>query len=184
MTNTLFLPPGGSLNDSSGNPLNGGLVYFYEVGTSTAKDTYPTENDAAASTNANANPVVLDSAGRAQIWLRSQYKVVVKDSAGVTIQTVDEVGLIEISPSHKACEISGLILSIDAGDTDHDINVTSGEARDAADSADMVLSLEITKKIDAAWAVGDDAGGIDTGSVANNTIYYVWLIKRTDTAVV
>lgn len=183
MGNSLYMPPGASLLDGNGDPLNGGLVYFYEVGTSTAKDTYPTENDAVAQTNANANPVVLSSSGRAQIWLRNQYKVIVKDSSGNTIQTVDEVGTSESDNIFDANYITGLILSIDSGDTDHDIKISSGEARDGADSNDIVLSSDITKQIDAAWAVGDDAGGMDTGSVANNTIYYIWLIKRTDTGV-
>jgi hypothetical protein len=48
----------------------------------------------------------------------------------------------------------------------------------------MRLAAAITKQIDAAWAVGTDAGGLDTGSVGNNTIYGVWLIKRSDTGVV
>lgn len=184
MGNTLFMPPGASLLDGNGDPLNGGLVYFYEAGTSTAKDTYPTENDAVAQTNANANPVVLNSAGRAQIWLRNQYKVIVKDSSGNTIQTVDEVGSTDSSNAFQASHIDGLTLTIDSGDTSHDINIAAGEARDGADSNDIELSSAITKQIDASWAVGDDAGGMDTGSVANDTIYYIWLIKRTDTGVV
>ena len=70
----------------------------------------------------------------------------------------------------------GLITSNDT-DTDHDVNITAGAVRDATDAAGMVLSSEITKQIDAAWAVGDDAGGLDTGAVANTTLYAVWLIR-------
>jgi len=79
--------------------------------------------------------------------------------------------------------IGGLKLSNDT-DTDHDVNITAGGARDAGDAVNMILSSEITKQIDAAWAVGDDAGGIDTGSVGNSTLYAVWLIRRSDTSVV
>lgn len=79
--------------DANGDPLNGGKVYTYEAGTSTPLATYPTYDDALAGTNANANPVVLDSAGAAQIWLQAAfYKVVVKDSADVTLYTQDDVG--------------------------------------------------------------------------------------------
>ncbi|KKL94130.1 hypothetical protein LCGC14_1867760 [marine sediment metagenome] len=78
--------------------------------------------------------------------------------------------------------ITGLVLSNDT-DTDHDINITAGRAVDATNAHLIILASEITKRIDAAWAVGDDAGGIDTGSVANNTLYAVWLIKRSDTGV-
>jgi len=79
--------------------------------------------------------------------------------------------------------ISGLVLSHDT-DTEHDINVTAGKARDATDVADMVLASEITKQVDAAWAVGNDAGGMDTGAVPASATVHVWLIKRSDTGVV
>ncbi|KKK63724.1 hypothetical protein LCGC14_2991410, partial [marine sediment metagenome] len=79
-------------------------------------------------------------------------------------------------------QIAGLVLSNDA-DTEHDINITAGKATDGADTHLIVLASEITKRIDAAWAVGDDAAGLDTGSVANDTLYAVWLIKRADTGI-
>ena len=86
-------------------------------------------------------------------------------------------------PGMPRGHIDGGVLSNDA-DTAHDINITTCEARDSTDAVDITLSSEITKQIDAAWAVGDDAGGMDTGSVANSTLYAVWLIKRSDTGVV
>jgi hypothetical protein len=79
--------------------------------------------------------------------------------------------------------IGGLITSNDA-DTDHDVNIAAGECRDSTDAASLRLATEITKQLDAAWAVGDDAGGIDAGAVAADTLYAVWLIKRSDTGVV
>ncbi len=80
--------------------------------------------------------------------------------------------------------IAGLGLTNNAVDADHDIDIAVGEARDATDATDMSLSSTLTKRIDAAWAVGSGAGGMDTGTVANDTVYAVWLIKRTDTGVV
>jgi hypothetical protein len=71
-----------------------------------------------------------------------------------------------------------------AGDTDHDVTFSPGRARDSTDTADIALASAITKQIDAAWAVGSNAGGLDTGSVGNNSIYYLWIIKRSDTGVV
>lgn len=79
--------------------------------------------------------------------------------------------------------IGGLQLSQDT-DADHDITIAAGEARDDGDSANIVLASAITKQIDAAWAVGTDAGGLDTGSVAINTWYHLHAIKRLDTGVV
>lgn len=71
--------------DSNGDPLSGGKVYFYEAGTTTPKDTFTDQTG----DTANANPVILDAAGRAQIWMSGSYKVVVKDSSDVTIDTTD-----------------------------------------------------------------------------------------------
>jgi hypothetical protein len=85
--------------------------------------------------------------------------------------------------------IGGLTLSNDSGDTSHDINITVGAARDTTDASNMVLASEITKRIDASWAVGNDNGGLDgtessAGTADASTVYYVWLIMRTDTSVV
>lgn len=75
--------------DSNGDPLSGGLLYTYEAGTTTPKATYTTE----AGDIANANPVVLDSDGYADVWLGDGgYKFVLKTSADVTIWTVDDLG--------------------------------------------------------------------------------------------
>lgn len=79
-----------SLKDD-GSVNNGGKVHFYTPGTSTNKDTYPTAADAEALTNANANPLILDSAGRGTAFLNGDYKVTVKTSADVTIYTTDSI---------------------------------------------------------------------------------------------
>jgi hypothetical protein len=79
--------------------------------------------------------------------------------------------------------VAGMKLSQDT-DTAHDVNITAGECYDATFAERMVLGTEITKQIDAAWAVGDDAGGLDTGAIGNNEWIYIWLIKRSDTGVV
>jgi hypothetical protein len=80
--------------------------------------------------------------------------------------------------------LSGLTIA-HAADTEHDITVAAGEARDATDAADMVLASAITKQFDAEWAVGDAAGGFAAGESlpASGTIH-IWLIKRADTGVV
>ena len=59
--------------DNAGAPLAGGIVCTYQAGTSTPFATY---TDATGSVQ-NSNPVVLDSAGRANIWWQAAaYKVV------------------------------------------------------------------------------------------------------------
>lgn len=88
-----FFNPMPQFFDNSGLVLNGGLLYFYAPGTTTLINTYPTSADALAGTNANSNPLVLDSAGRLQadIYVNQTFKCVLKTSAGVTIKTEDNI---------------------------------------------------------------------------------------------
>jgi hypothetical protein len=78
--------------DANGDLLSGGKLYTYEPGTTTNKATYATTADAIAGTNANANPVILDSRGEADVVLAGTTKLVLTDSSDVTIWTLDNVG--------------------------------------------------------------------------------------------
>lgn len=71
----------------NGDPLVGGLVYTYAVGTTTPQTTWSD----LAKTTPNANPVVLNSRGEAQIFFDTSLKVIVKTSVGVTVQTIDSI---------------------------------------------------------------------------------------------
>lgn len=77
----------------------------------------------------------------------------------------------------------GLTLSNNGSDATNDIDIATGEAVDATNVYVMRLASGLTKRLDAAWAVGTNQGGLDTGSIAN-TWYYMWLIARSDTGVV
>jgi hypothetical protein len=59
-----------------------------------------------------------------------------------------------------------------------------GKARSSDDTVNIVLASTINKRLDAAWAVGSAAGGLDTGARASNQFYYLWVIRRSDTGVV
>lgn len=75
--------------DNAGNPLSGGKVFTYAAGTLTPLASY---TDRGGGTP-NSNPVILDSAGRADIWLSTNvaYKLIVKDSTeATTYDTVDD----------------------------------------------------------------------------------------------
>lgn len=78
----------------------------------------------------------------------------------------------------------GLTLSNNVSDPDNDIDIAPGQASAIDLSATIKLASAITKRLDAAWAVGDRNGGLDTGSAAINTTYHLWLIRRSDTGVV
>lgn len=66
-------------------PLVGGKLYTYAAGTSTPKTTWQD----AAGTVPNTNPITLDSTGSALVFWTGSYKIVLKDSAGNTVYTVD-----------------------------------------------------------------------------------------------
>jgi hypothetical protein len=70
-----------------GSPLAFGKVYTYQSGTNTPKVTYTTEGQETA----NANPVILNAAGYADIYLDGSYKIVVTDANDVEVHTTDPV---------------------------------------------------------------------------------------------
>jgi hypothetical protein len=75
--------------DNSGDPLTAGKIYFYEPGTSTAKDTYSDED----MTILNTNPVILDAAGRQpDVFFSGTARAVLKTSADVLVEERDPVG--------------------------------------------------------------------------------------------
>lgn len=75
----------------------------------------------------------------------------------------------------------GQQISNDSVDADHDIVISAGEVASNTGVSRIVLSSTLTKRIDAPWAAGDDAGGLDTGTVQANTWYSVMTIARPDT---
>jgi hypothetical protein len=79
--------------------------------------------------------------------------------------------------------IAGLTLSNNGSDATNDIDIAAGWTAADSDGHALILTAAITKRLDAAWAVGTNQGGLDTGAIANTT-YHVWLIRRPDTGVV
>lgn len=109
--------------------------------------------------------------------------------SGTNIKTINGStvlgsGDLTVSGSMPRGHIWGLTLANDPGDTVNDVNIAVGEARDEGNTGDMILASAITKQLNAAWAVGTNQGGLNTGAMADSTWYEVHLIKRTDTGVV
>lgn len=76
--------------------------------------------------------------------------------------------------------LNGLGMS-NGTDATNDIDIAAGSC--VSDDGTTVMTLSaITKQLDAAWAVGSAAGGLDTGAIANTT-YHLWVINRPDTNV-
>ena len=93
MASVLLSPVGNGQQffDDNGLPLAGGLIYTYQSGSSTPLATYTDSNGNIA----NANPIVLDAAGRVpnEIWMFAgyTYKFIIKTSADVLIQSLDNL---------------------------------------------------------------------------------------------
>lgn len=103
-------------------------------------------------------------------------------SSGYTVDVPWRPATAGPSVAVMAGHIFGLTLS-NGTDATNDIDIAAGEAADSTVARLMRLSSGITKQLDAAWAVGTAAGGLDTGTIATGT-YHVWLIMRSDTGVV
>lgn len=82
---------GAQFFDNNGTPLSGGKIYTYAAGTTTLQTTWVDP----AGITPNANPIVLDSAGRPpqEIWLSAaySYKFVIETSNGILIRTYDNI---------------------------------------------------------------------------------------------
>ena len=79
------LPSSQQWFDNNGNPLASGTITTYVSGTTTLKASYSD----VAMTVLNANPIVLDSAGKANIYGAGSYKFIIKNSLGTTLQTTE-----------------------------------------------------------------------------------------------
>ena len=61
---------------------------------------------------------------------------------------------------------------------------SAGGCSDDTSAHNIIVSSAIVKHIDAAWSVGTNLGGLDTGTVSSSAWYYAYAIKRSDTGVV
>lgn len=113
MASVLLSPVGNGQQffDNNGVPLSGGLIYTYQAGSSTPLTTYTTNNG----TIPNTNPIILDAAGRTpnEIWMQTgySYKFVIQTSAGVTLQTLDNLyPILQTSAASVSSFIAGMII--------------------------------------------------------------------------
>jgi hypothetical protein len=75
--------------DGNGVPLNAGTVEVYAAETTTPLSLYPNDD----LTGSTTNPITLDSSGRHAIAYiaTAEYKIIVKNSAGTTVYTRDNI---------------------------------------------------------------------------------------------
>jgi microcystin-dependent protein len=97
------------IEDANGAPLAGGLIYSYSAGTTTPIATW---SDVGLTTP-NSNPIVLDSAGRATIFLSVgvSYKFVVQTALGVAVRTADNILGLPLSTTTISGGTAGQVLT-------------------------------------------------------------------------
>lgn len=170
-----------SLGAKAVRKISGGTDVALSAGDITAGNYYTAIYDASANSAAGA-------------WVLS-------GSASVAAATTSAAGIVELATNAETLagtdtsravvpanlyfptgHISpSLTIAKNGSDASNDIDVSAFTARDSTDTYNIVCAAR-TKQIDAAWAVGTNQGGLDTGSVSNTT-YYIWGIKRSDTGV-
>lgn len=104
--------------------------------------------------------------------------------------TVDDASLATHAAVHDIVAYSepgflyGMELSNNSIDAANDIDVAAGVAcATQASPVIMRLAAALTKRMDAAWAVGNNAGCLDAGAIATDANYYVFAIHRPDTGI-
>lgn len=151
--------------DNNGDPLVGGKIYFYVVGTDIPRDTWQDMDKKVL----NTNPVILDARGEAIILLEGNYRVVVRDEKNNLIYDIPVVS----TTDGQIKELNDLI-----AEKMIEINAAVDRANDAADRAeDAAAAAIINAHIypneaagRAAVADGEFFSVIGTGDVA----YYVY----------
>ena len=104
MTTTLSPSPKAQFFTAAGVPLVGGKLFTYASGTTVPLATYTDSTG----NFANANPVILDSRGEANVWLGpSRYTWLLKDSLDNLIWTADGVNSSPSAQSNPIIAASG-----------------------------------------------------------------------------
>lgn len=179
-----FLAPKYRAMDDNGAPISGATLHFYVSGATTPRATYPTMALAiAGGAGANANPVVSDSDGWfGRIFLQPDYTytVVLKDAAGVTIWTQDDVASLALDSSAVATRLAQIASNpMDYGAAGNGIANDVAAVQAAINAATGVVDLlGKTYKCDSAIAARSGItirnGALDfSGCVASAYLYAI-----------
>lgn len=149
--------------EDDGTPLVGGLLYTYTSGTVTPLTTYQDQAGAVP----NTNPVVLDAAGRCDLWLSgtAEYTLLLKRADETTVKSWDDVAGTATAGSAVTSvntQTGAVVLTAD------DIAFTTATATTWFVGTDVTAALDsIIDRTDAMPASGVsvlDAGGLLTAT--------------------
>jgi hypothetical protein len=101
------------------------------------------------------------------------------DAALAAVPATVATAIAAYSAPSTAMSISGLTPSNSLADSQNDITVSAGRARDSTKTYDIILPTGMTKRSDAVWSIGDNGGGLDTGTKVTGASYHIFLIRRT-----
>jgi hypothetical protein len=167
MASVLLSPVGNGQQffDNNGVPLSGGLIYTYQAGSSTPLTTYTTYNG----TVPNTNPIILDSSGRTpqEIWMQVgyTYKLVIQTSAGVTLQTLDNLyPILQTATASSSPFTTGMII-IWSGSTG---SIPSGWSLCNGSNGTPNLTDRFILGAGSTYAVGTTGGSTDAIVVSHN----------------
>jgi len=136
------------IKDTSGNVVDSGQVYFYEAGTTTLTTVYQDFDFE----EPHSNPATLDAAGCLTAYSDERIKIVVVDSDGVTVRTIDNLGTAD-------SDLTAAVSTLTAGD---------GLVAGADESLDVnVDGVTITIEAD---EVKVSDSGIDTDQLADEAV--------------
>lgn len=93
------------------------------------------------------------------------------------VLTKSDVGL--SSQMFPPMWFSGFTIVNNTSDLVNDIDIAAGTCRDESDTIDIRTTSTVTKRLDAVWAAGTNAGGLDTGTAAAST-YHIYVIMKAD----
>ncbi len=148
--------------DDDGQPLAAGLLYTYVTGTTTPLTTYQDQ----AGTTPNTNPIVLDAAGRCDLWLSTtdEYTLTLKRADLTLVKTWDDVSGSAAGTSGVTSvngETGVVVLTADEIDFSTGTSTTWGPSGtvDIADALDTIIE-RVDNGITASAIPIVDAGGL------------------------
>jgi len=74
--------------------------------------------------------------------------------------------------------LDGFVLQNNEDDPDYAIDIGGGIAMDSTHTYLMVLESKVKKWLNLPWEQGDDKGMLDSGSMAADEWYYIWVIRQ------
>ena len=156
---SLLIPPKPQFFDNNGAPLAGGKACFYSPGTTTPKTVYSSSDGSTPL----SNPVILDSAGRASIWLSGYYDMVLEDALGNQIYSESNVS----SQYNVTTQFNQWLLQTDVLTYISDTEFTV--------PGDRTDDYQSGRRIKAIVAAGTIYGTIDTSAYTTlTTVDVIW----------